>query len=91
VDESPGLFPSSFSFDIYLTLSYSSAIILQEQVVYSIVSTGMSVQQVYWSVLAIFFVLVILSWWVASRDWFKEDRPAEQHKEQDEQAQELSE
>jgi hypothetical protein len=54
------------------------------------VSPSMSIEQVYWSILAIFVVLVILSWWIASGEWSNEDRPAKQHMEQDEQAQKRS-
>lgn len=38
--------------------------------------THSAIQGVLWTVLAIFFVMVILSWLVASREWRKEEEPA---------------
>ena len=35
--------------------------------------TESAIQMVYWTILIIFFVLVVLSWLVASKDWFKEE------------------
>lgn len=32
-----------------------------------------SIQSVYWTILAIFFVLTILSWAVMGKTWFKDD------------------
>ena len=49
---------------------------------YSIVLPDLSVQQVYWSILAIFFVLVILSWWFARGDWLKEEGGITEHPEE---------
>ena len=43
------------------------------------------VESVYWIILAAFFGLTILSWWVARKDWLEEDAPMiETHQEQDE-------
>ena len=38
--------------------------------------TQSAIQGVLWTVLAVFFVMVILSWLVASREWRKEEEPA---------------
>ena len=38
--------------------------------------THSAIQGVLWTVLATFFVMVILSWLVASREWNKEERAA---------------
>ena len=34
------------------------------------------IQWVLWAVMAVFFVLAILSWWVASREWGKDEQAA---------------
>jgi hypothetical protein len=33
------------------------------------------IQAVFWTVLAIFFVMVIVGWWVARKDWFTDEGP----------------
>ncbi len=37
--------------------------------------TESGIQGVYWTILAIFFVMVSLSWLVASRGWLEEEEP----------------
>ena len=49
---------------------------------YSIIlsdGTDPSIQAVYWTILAIFLVLTILSWFVASADWFKEETSSDEN------------
>ena len=38
--------------------------------------TQSAIQSVLWTVLAIFFVMAILSWLVASKEWKEEEEPA---------------
>jgi hypothetical protein len=38
--------------------------------------TESAIQGVLWTVLAVFFVLTILSWLAANREWLKEEEPA---------------
>ena len=46
-------------------------------------SPDSGIQAVLWTVLGIFFVLTLLSWWVAGRDWRKdEERHSETPQEQ---------
>lgn len=38
-----------------------------------------SIQGVYWTILATFFILTILSWAVMSKTWFKDDTATPQN------------
>lgn len=42
------------------------------------------IQAVLWTVLAVFFVMVILGWWAGARNWFKEEEPDKENQEESE-------
>ena len=42
------------------------------------------IQGVLWTLLAIFFVMVILGWWIGAKNWFKEEELDKEKKEESE-------